>query len=71
MATGEVVAAFTYPDLSRSKKGKMVWLGDRGVLGQACEVMVVLALVAIVEKQRRQKNSRNGAAGGAAGGGGC
>lgn len=71
VGNGELVAAFTYPDLSMNKKGKMVFLGDRAVLGEGCEILVVLALLAILEKQRRQKKSRRGGAAAGMGGGGC
>ncbi|KUJ21143.1 uncharacterized protein LY89DRAFT_778759 [Mollisia scopiformis] len=75
VATGEVVAAFTHPDMSRNKKGKMAFLGDRAGLGEGFEVLCVMAMLAIMEKERRAKRSRNGAvaggAGASAGGGGC
>ncbi|CZR66187.1 uncharacterized protein PAC_16088 [Phialocephala subalpina] len=67
VSTGEVVAVFTHPDMSYSKKGKFAFMGSGVGLGEGFEVMAVMAILAIMEKERRAKNSSNGAAGG----GGC
>lgn len=60
------MAAFTYPDMSRNKKGKVAFVGNRGALGEGFEVLVVMSIVAIIEKERKAKKS-----GAAAAGAGC
>lgn len=65
VSTGEVVAVFTHPDMSYSKKGKMAFMGSGVGLGEGFEVMCVMSTAAIMEKERRAKNNRrnNGAGG--------
>lgn len=55
VSTGEVVAAFAFPAglMSFGKMGKVGWVGDRHVLGDAGEVMVVISLLGILEAKRR------------------
>ena len=62
--TGQVIAAWTYPGMSVTKKGKMSFLGNREEFGDVFEVLAVVSIVAIMEKLRRQKKSRGVAGGG-------
>lgn len=61
------MAAFAYPDMSMNKKGKVAFVGNRGMLGEGFEVLVVMSILAIIEKERRAKKAN--AAVGAGGGG--
>lgn len=66
VSTGEVVAAWAVPDLSARKKGKVAFLGDRGMLGEGFEVLCLVSLLAVWERERRnrrsKRNKRNGVA---------
>ncbi|KAE9365821.1 hypothetical protein N431DRAFT_430025 [Stipitochalara longipes BDJ] len=48
--TGEVVAAWTAPLMSGTKKGQMSFLGNRELLGEKFEVMAVICMLGIMGK---------------------
>lgn len=66
LGMGEVVAAWTKPEMSHDKKGEMAFLyPDRGALGGGFEVLCVISVAIMMEKDRRakqrQRQNRRGA----------